>query len=254
MAGQAPDRGSAREQLAPETTIGVAALFIAVAGLARTIGGFAAAVTAAAIGAAIALLLVVPLLRAVQRHRQRHERRIEWLPLALLAALVTTAGAFTGLFVYDAVRLANDASTKDAIRSAILNSYSAELSWYKAPTTDKAPLLEKWFVAPSAGGERLTIIEAAVARLRRCHRKIGAQAETTTFVSSIDVSGSDAEAHTVQSLYQPVFDFKNGKWVPHPLPPASLSFSVPDQLYLLRRVGGHWKVQSAPQPQNLGPC
>src|SRR5438094_568266 len=134
MAGQPPDRAAARDQLAPETTIGVAALFIAVAGLARTIGGFAAAVTAAAIGAAIACL-------------------------------------------------------------------------------------------------------------RRCHRKIGSQAQTTTFVSLIDVSGSDAQAHTVQSLYQPVFDFKNGKWVPHPLPPASLSFSMPDQLYLLRRVGGHWKVQ-----------
>jgi hypothetical protein len=68
------------------------------------------------------------------------------------------------------------------------------------------------------------------------------------------VSGSEAEAHTVQSLFQPVFELKNGKWVERQLAPQDISFSVPDQLYLLNHVGGHWKVQSAPQPQNLQGC
>jgi hypothetical protein len=237
---------SAREQLAPETTIAVAALFIAVAGLARTIGGFAAAIAAAAIGAAVASLLLVPLAR------MRHN--VHWLTLALTVALVITAAAFTGLFAYDAVQIDNASATRSAIRTAIVKSYDAELSWYKDPTSDKTALLERWFVPVAAGGERLRIIEAAVARLRRCHREIGSAAAATTFVSSITVAGADAEAHTVQSLYQPIFDLRNGKWVARLLPPQDLSFSVPDQLYLLRHIGGHWKVQSSPQPQNLGPC
>lgn len=247
---------AALAKLAPETTIAVAALFVAVAGLARTIGGFAAAVTAAAVGAALACLLVVPLVRTVVQLREakgRH-RRVDWLALALTTALVTTAAAFSGLFVYDAVRINNDSATRSAIRNAILKSYDAELSSYKDPTSDKTASLEQWFVPVSAGGERLRIIEAAIARLRRCNRKIGSNAATTTFVASITVAGSDAEAHTVQSLYQPIFDLRNGKWVERPLAPQDLSFSVPDQLYLLRHIEGHWKVQSAPQSQNLGAC
>ena len=57
------------------------------------------------------------------------------------------------------------------------------------PTSNKTALLEQWFVPASAGGERLSIIEAAIARLRRCDRKIGPKAATTTFVASMTVSG-----------------------------------------------------------------
>lgn len=241
-----------REQLRPETTVAVAALFIAVAGLAREIGGFAAAIAAAAIGAAVALLLFVPLLRMHRRPSPLAAGRR--LAPALAGALVLTSAAFSGLFVWDAVRLTDDAATRDAIRTAILQSYSAEISWYKNPSADRAAQLERWFVPTARGGERLRIIEAEIDRLRRCRRKIGASAATTTFVTSITVYGDTAEAHTVQSLYQPVYDFHNGRWVVHPVAPADLSFSVPDQLYLLRRVDGRWKVQSAPQPQNLGAC
>lgn len=241
-----------REQLRPETTVAVAALFIAVAGLAREIGGFAAAVAAASIGGAVALLLFMPLVRMLRRP-SRFAVGSRLAP-ALTAALVLTSAAFAGLFVWDAVRIANDSSTRDAIRTSILRSYDAEIGWYKNPSADRTAQLERWFVPTTEGGERLRIIEAAIDRLRRCRRKIGANAATTTFVTSITVYGDTAEAHTVQSLYQPVYDFRAGRWVVHPLAPADLSFSVPDQLYLLRRVDGRWKVQSAPQPQNLGAC
>jgi predicted PurR-regulated permease PerM len=214
----------AREQLAPETTIAVAALFIAVAGLARTIGGFAAAIAAAAIGAAVASVLVVPLVRILARARQEEARHNpHWLTLALTVALVITATAFTGLLAYDAVRIDSASATRSAIRTAIVKSYDAEVSWSKDPTSDKTALLERWFVPVAAGGERLRIIEAAIARLRRCHREIGSAAATTTFVSSITVVGADAEAHTVQSLYQPIFDLRNGKWIARPLAPQDLS-------------------------------
>lgn len=198
MSAEAKDELAGEERrlsvnpLAPETTIGIAALFVAVAGLARTIGGFAAAVTAALVGAALATLLVVPLLRALEERRAGRAGAAGWLTVGLAASLVTTGAAFSGLFAYDAVHLANAASTRDAIRTAILKSYAAELSWYKNPSSDRRALLEQWFVPVAAGGERLRIIEAEIARLRRCQRKVGAEAATTTFVSSITVSGSSA--------------------------------------------------------------
>jgi hypothetical protein len=244
-----------RASLGLESAIAVAALVVAVAGLARTIGGFAAEVTAAAVALAVASLLAVPAGRTIAHAiRTKSFQGTDGLTLGLSIALVTTALALCGLFAYDSARIESDKATRSAIRTAILKSYAAELSWYKDPSSDKRALVEEWFVPAASGGERLAIVEAAIARLRRCHRKIGAQARTTTFVSSIDVNGSEAEAHTVQSLYQPVFDLRNGVWVPRELPPEDLSFSVPDQLYLLKKSDGRWKVQSAPQPQNLGPC
>lgn len=240
----------------PETTIALAALFISVAGLARTIGGVAAAITAAALGVAVAALVAAPLMPMLRRRRTRDRESVDGASVFMLSAIVITALTLAGLFVYEAVRIEREERTKDAIRTAILKSYDAELSWYKAPATDKTALLERWFVPVAKGGERLSIIEAAVARLRRCARRIGAAAATTTttFVSSIDVSGSEAKARAVQSLYQPILDFRDGEWVPRQLRPQDLSFSVPDQLYLLKRVDGRWLVQSAPQSQNLGPC
>jgi hypothetical protein len=250
-----PESDATREIFPPETTIAIAALFVAVSGLAHSIGGIAAAVTAAAVGVAIACLLVVPLISAARTAvPETGRRRVSWLALTLTAALVITALAVAGLFVYDAVRIQDEKDTRSAIRTAILRSYDAELAWYKDPAADKRADLEQWFVAPSAGGERMTIIVAAIDRLRRCHRKIGPEAATTTFVNAVDVSGSEAEAHMVQSLYQPVLDLRNGKWVERQLRPQDISFSVPDQIYLLKREQGRWKVQSAPQPQNLQGC
>lgn len=220
---------------------------MSVAGLARTIGGLAAAITAAAVGVAVAALLGIPLGSRTSRSR------LGKLDILLTAALVITALAVAGLFAYDAASIQNRHDTRSAIKKAILKSYDAELRWYEDPT-HRPPDLDKWFVRPSAGGERLTIVEAAAARLRRCHRKIGSKAASTTFIDTITVSGSDAEAHTVQSLFQPVLDFRNGRWVERQLPPADLMFYVPDQVYLLKRIAGRWKVQSAPQQQNVQRC
>jgi hypothetical protein len=239
----APGDGSQPDATDPSTSIALAALYIAVATLARDLGGWGASVTATAIGAVLAVLLLLS-------SRDRATSRTQ----TLMIAMAVTVAALAGLSGYEANDRLTKRSDREAIRDAILDGYEAEIGWYQHPSEDRRGELGRYFLTPEEGGERMTVIEAAINRLRRCHYRVGAEAKHTTFVSSISIAGSTAEAHTVQSVFQPSYMLENGRWVLRDLEPASEDFSVEDQIYVLRRSSGRWKVASSPQEQNIRKC
>jgi hypothetical protein len=225
--------------LKAEVAISLTGLFVAVATLAYALGGTTGSFAAAALGIGVTFVLALAVFAD----------SLALMTRVVVAAMAVSAGTLTILSAVNTVHRWQLDRTKAAITRVINESYAAELEWYEHPHKQLLPKLEQYFLPPSQG-ERLATIQAAVARLSRCHYKMGAQARGTTFVSDITINGASALAQTEQSLYGPSYALRNGKWFLRSVNPIVYDA----QLYVLKKHGSHWYVQSTPQPQSTEGC
>lgn len=223
-----------------ETPIGLIGLYVAVVSVAHSLGGAAGSLAAAVLGFAMAVVVAAAVPRAPRG-----------VARATAATIAVAALGLAALSAFVAADRWRDGSAEDKIVGVVESGYREEVDWYKHPTEARDDRLERYFVSPSDGGERLSVIRTAIERLRHCQYRMGGEARATTFVKEIDINGDRAKVLAAESIYQPTYARVNGKWQRRQIGEL---FYTEDQIYVLKRADGEWKISAAPQPQSTREC
>src|SRR5581483_6330227 len=135
------------------------------------------------------------------------------------------------------------------IKETITDGTATELAWYKQPTRDLEPDLERYFLPLVRGGDRLPRIEWTIKRLRDQNARFADYASRALIVNDVSLAPDDSTAmvETVETWYQPLVREEDG--VRMPAPPGHPEFDDHHvQQYMLRKIDGRWYIQSNPVP------
>lgn len=230
---------SPRSTATPEAAIALIGLYVAVVSVANTLGGSGGSIAAAILGVAMTVVVGADV------------RRVRGTARATTAAIAAAALSLAVLSAAVAFEHWRDDKAEGDIVGVIEGAYEHEIDWYKHPEEARRTQLEQFFVRPDQGGERLAVIETAIERLRRCQYRLGEEARATSFVKEVEVDGHRARALAAESIFQPTYAKVGGKWQRRDVGEL---FYTEDQIYVLEKVDGAWKIASAPQQQSTREC
>ena len=133
-------------------------------------------------------------------------------------------------------------TNQDRIRDTILHGVAAQLAWFRMPTTDMTPVLERYYVPETDGGGALSQTRSLVERLRSKGIRDDVTSNGAIFFEAIDVHGDTAFVKTFEAYYEPQVNQQSGEFLP-------LSQLSGEQVYILRKANGRWRIQSNPVPE-----
>lgn len=227
--------------------IAFAALYITAFAAVVAAGEFRAHFAYAFGGALVALIIGSAALRTPTL-----SRRTKLLAWAIVVFVVLVAGSS----LVRGIQLWSHVDNEQQIREVILQGTQHELDWYKNPTSDQAPVLERFFLPGTPkgpewpSGARLPEISNIVTGFQDKGRRYADTASSALFFSQISVlpDGQTANVETSEIWYQPLVEQQGGEEVAVDQPAEQLNLYTDKQFYVLRKVEGQWYIESNPAP------